>query len=227
MAIIEPKTSYGAAGRTNETGLSNLPQAFEPIGFIKEELDASDDFASEDLHPTTPEELDVASPPESPSTIDGDVYENHAVEGDPAEKKRRVGCGGQLQEILEIEKRKLDYVLQKSGRMKDFEPEDDDLLFWKSLLPYVKRIPAHMKLPFRNCIQNVVTDFAFPRPNSSKQAQEVDHEEPNGVTDFAFQNKASSSKQPQQVDNEEPNQETLPLKEIKSRVIHSLLHKQK
>ncbi|XP_028136683.1 uncharacterized protein LOC114331341 [Diabrotica virgifera virgifera] len=41
------------------------------------------------------------------------------------------------------------------------EPYNDDLMFFKSLLPFVSKIPIEHKLRFRNHIQQVVQDYAF------------------------------------------------------------------
>lgn len=45
--------------------------------------------------------------------------------------------------------------------------DDEHLLFFKSLLPHVNKIPQHMLLSFRNRVQDVVNEFAYP---SQKEA---------------------------------------------------------
>ena len=62
--------------------------------------------------------------------------------------------------ILDIERQKIQYLKEKAERKE--RPEDDDLLFFKSLLPYVKNIPNHMKLRFRSHINSVVEQYAVP-----------------------------------------------------------------
>jgi len=51
--------------------------------------------------------------------------------------------------------------------MKNRQPKNEDL-FFRSLLPHVRNIPVNMKLRFRNCIQQIVDEFAFP-PTSTFQ----------------------------------------------------------
>lgn len=49
------------------------------------------------------------------------------------------------------------------------EQESDDILFFKSLLPFVSKIPNETKLRFRSRIHEVVEEFVFPKtvPGSS------------------------------------------------------------
>jgi len=64
-------------------------------------------------------------------------------------------------DFLEIEREKLRYLQEKATSRKERE-EDDDLCFFKSLLPSVKRIPDSMKLHFRSQINSVVQQYAYP-----------------------------------------------------------------
>lgn len=52
---------------------------------------------------------------------------------------------------------------EKINRKQDKE-DDEDLMFFKSLLPHVKRIPAVQKLTFRSRLQELVQQFAYPVP---------------------------------------------------------------
>lgn len=74
-------------------------------------------------------------------------------------RKRQRQRDDQYKEFLEIEKKKLEYFEKRASKEPD--SDDDDLLFWKSLMPYVKKIPTGMKLHFRSRIQDVVSEFAF------------------------------------------------------------------
>jgi len=53
--------------------------------------------------------------------------------------------------------------------IKNRQPENEDLLFFRSRLPHVNNIPANMKLCFRNRIQQVVDEFAYPPASSTFQ----------------------------------------------------------
>ena len=80
--------------------------------------------------------------------------------------KRRVSSKYQKMQdysnsISDIEGQKLQYLLQKSSHKQD-KDEDDDLLFFKSLLPFIARIPITQKLTFRSRVHEVVQQFAFP-----------------------------------------------------------------
>ncbi|KAG8200811.1 hypothetical protein JTE90_006392 [Oedothorax gibbosus] len=39
--------------------------------------------------------------------------------------------------------------------------EDEDMLFFRSLMPFIKRIPDHLKLQFRSSIQTVLQQFVY------------------------------------------------------------------
>jgi len=53
--------------------------------------------------------------------------------------------------------------------IKNHWPENEDLLFFRSLMPHVNHIPANMKSRFRNRIQQVVEGFAYPPASSTFQ----------------------------------------------------------
>ncbi|GFO01215.1 transcription factor adf-1 [Plakobranchus ocellatus] len=68
------------------------------------------------------------------------------------------------QKLLDLEEKKLELLTQRNEKN---DESDDDLLFLKSLLPYIKRIPAERKLSFRSGIQRTVEDFAFGGQHAS------------------------------------------------------------
>lgn len=67
--------------------------------------------------------------------------------------------------ILQIEERKLDYLMNKSKERKS-EEEDGNLLFLKSLLPHINLIPQQHILRFRRRLETLVEEFAFPQSTS-------------------------------------------------------------
>lgn len=76
-----------------------------------------------------------------------------------ARKKRRLHDSFNAS-VLEIENKKLEYL--ESKRLKpNKEPEDEHLLFFKSLLPHVSKIPESRILFFRTAIQNVVQEYCY------------------------------------------------------------------
>nr|CAI5851851.1 unnamed protein product [Callosobruchus analis] len=76
-----------------------------------------------------------------------------------ARKKRRLHDSFNAS-VLEIENKKLEYL--ESKRLKpNKEPEDEHLLFFKSLLPHVRKIPESRILFFRTVIQNVVQEYCY------------------------------------------------------------------
>jgi len=99
---------------------------------------------------------------------DGEVdsQERSLVQVNPR-KRKRYGVNARYNEtIIAIEKRKAKFLEEA---MKNRQPENEDLLLFHSLLPYVNNIPADMKLRFRNRIQQVVDEFAYPPASSTFQ----------------------------------------------------------
>ena len=99
---------------------------------------------------------------------DGEVnsQERSLVQDSPRKRKRNVVNAKYNETIIAIEKQKAKFLEEA---MKNRQPENEDLLFFRSLLPHVSKIPANMKLRFRNRIQQVVDEFAYPPASSTFQ----------------------------------------------------------
>ncbi|XP_012946492.1 uncharacterized protein LOC106014033 [Aplysia californica] len=65
-------------------------------------------------------------------------------------------------ELIEIEERKLQYFNQKIENAE--QTNDADFLFLKSLYPFMKMVPQHLKLSARNRLQSVLQEFVYPTP---------------------------------------------------------------
>ncbi|RZF40899.1 hypothetical protein LSTR_LSTR015055 [Laodelphax striatellus] len=68
-------------------------------------------------------------------------------------KRNTASCYGRQHERLKREKRKLD-LLEK----RNLQEDNDDLLFFKSLLPYMKKISSTKKLKLRSVIQDAILE---------------------------------------------------------------------
>lgn len=85
--------------------------------------------------------------------------ENGNREDITPQKRRRIQSNSKYNEtIIDMEKKKVQ-VLEEVLRNRKSETED--MLFFRSLLPHVSKIPDYMKLRFRNRIQEVVEQFAY------------------------------------------------------------------
>ena len=90
---------------------------------------------------------------------DGEVnsQDTSLVQDHPCKRKRN-GVNAKYNEtIIATEKQKAKFLEEA---IKNRQPENEDLLFFRSLLPHVNNKPANMKLRFRNRIQQVVDEFA-------------------------------------------------------------------
>jgi hypothetical protein len=99
---------------------------------------------------------------------DGEInsQERSLLQDNPRKKKQN-GVNAKYNEtIIEIEQQKAKFLEEA---IKNHQPENKDLLFFCSLLPHVNNRPVHMKLRFRNRIQQVVDEFPYPLASSAFQ----------------------------------------------------------
>nr|CAD7202690.1 unnamed protein product [Timema douglasi] len=85
----------------------------------------------------------------------------------PTKKKKRQCADTYNQTLLNVEKDKMQYLRDMSAEKIKTEIEDEDLLFFKSLLSHVRKIPASRKLYFRCQVQELVEQFAYNQESSS------------------------------------------------------------
>jgi len=99
---------------------------------------------------------------------DGEVnsQERPLIKDNPRKRKLDEVNARYNEIIITIEKQKAKFLEEA---MKNRQPENEELLFFRSLLPHVDNIPANMKLRFRNRIQEIVDEFAYPPASSSFQ----------------------------------------------------------
>ena len=98
----------------------------------------------------------------------GDVnsQERSLVQDNPR-KRKRIGVNAKYNEtVIAIEKQKAKFLEEAK---KNRQPENEDLLLSRSLLPHVNSIPANMKLRFRNRILQIVDEFTYPPASSTCQ----------------------------------------------------------
>lgn len=80
----------------------------------------------------------------------------------PATAKKRRGNNDTYQaSMLEIERRKVEYLENKAKKNSSTDQEDEHLSFFKSLLPHVRKIPEHRILSFRCRVQELVDQFSY------------------------------------------------------------------
>ncbi|CAH1990964.1 unnamed protein product [Acanthoscelides obtectus] len=77
-----------------------------------------------------------------------------------AQRKRRTATDAYQESMLEIEKRKVEYLENKAKRGCS-DQDDEHMSFFKSLLPHVRQIPANRILCFRSRVQELVDQFSY------------------------------------------------------------------
>lgn len=70
--------------------------------------------------------------------------------------KKNISKQGVGEALLKVEQRKLEYLEQKRNKK---EEDDEDMNFFKSLLPHVKTLSAYDKLEYRMRIMKLTQDF--------------------------------------------------------------------
>ncbi|XP_076473111.1 uncharacterized protein LOC143302354, partial [Babylonia areolata] len=73
-------------------------------------------------------------------------------------KKRKGDSLNHYEKLLELEQQKIKLL---ADRNTVDDTKDDDFLFLKSLLPYIKRIPDERKMSFRSRVQLLVEEYAY------------------------------------------------------------------
>lgn len=196
--IVTPRASFGTFAQLSEASRSSQPSLN-----TEEQSVGSVESGTEDLRTVQPEETDVlvtTGPTISQSSTAADATSQDMVTGNknPAlpqrGMKRRMidNMSYKYKDFLEIEKEKLEYLKSKSNNS---ENEDDDLQFFKSLLPYTRKIPPNSKLLLRSRIINVVTEFVC-HETRAMSAQEMTHSTSNYGTVSSYHQSQQPSMPP-------------------------------
>ncbi|XP_044749765.1 uncharacterized protein LOC123310363 [Coccinella septempunctata] len=153
---------------------SNLKKTLSAIENREEDTQAEE---NNEFDFQLPEDLDINDSGRGQENSTDNVGEVQPTEeNEPAQpsaslqkKRKRVLANSAYNEkILQLEQQKLDTIQNAFQR----QPENDDLMFLKSLLPFISKIPQEKKLRFRSRIQQVVDEFAFAE-NHSQQGSPV------------------------------------------------------
>lgn len=92
-----------------------------------------------------------------------------------AKKKRKVTQNPNTtfeREMLELEQRKVELLCKNDN-------DDEDMNFFKSLLPHVKLLPSINKLAFRSAVQNLLLNEIFKVQNQEAWSQQ---EQPRSIS---------------------------------------------
>lgn len=109
-------------------------------------------------------EKEIGSQKNNENTLDGQEIVSEPTVQEPKKKakRKRDTLDEYQRSVLQLEERKLEYMMAKS-KEKDNQ-EDENLLFFKSLLTHINRIPQHKILRFRRRLEDLVEEFAYPAP---------------------------------------------------------------
>lgn len=140
--ILQTCNDDTAHTEEGEEGLDN-------VGFI--ENNENEQESNEDMFESTI----VADPAEHVDS--GEMSSSTQTFG--RKRKRNEGNAKYNETIIEIEKKKVQFL---EAALTNRGEESEDMFFFRSLLPHVSNIPVNMKLRFRNRIQEVVEEFAYP-----------------------------------------------------------------
>lgn len=116
--------------------------------------DSNDDDDTQEFNADEPlEQFNVASPEQTVSSIASTSTYNTGL---VRKRKSKLDVGNAL---LQIEKEKLQFLQEKKQKL----PEDDeDMCFFKSLLPHVKHLTPEQKLDYRMKVMKITQDAIKP-----------------------------------------------------------------
>lgn len=103
-------------------------------------------------------------------TITSDTLESQSYSQTSKRKKIRMNRTENNDQLLVIEKKKLEILERESIKEKS-----DDLLFFESLLPYMENIPLRRKLRLRSKIQDLILAEIEAVENNIQQSVPVIH----------------------------------------------------
>lgn len=162
--VVKPRASTGnfsslLAKGTAETSLPGPSQVRNQTDGVESPLDEEECVPAS---PTLTQDVPVRG--------DEDFDKQRITSNSSRPKKQTAGKRPKKedynQSILDIERQIMQYLIENSSR-KRAKDDDEDLMFFKSLLPHVKKIPDANKLTFRSHIQELVQQFAYQVPITS------------------------------------------------------------
>lgn len=112
-------------------------------------------LSHEEYHTQT-ESVDQSLPPTPSSSI---TDEPRTILAGRSRKRPQ-----QLDALVAIEKEKMQYLINKQSKKAETTPADEDMSFFESILPHVKKIEDCNKLQFRNEVQLLVQKYAYKPP---------------------------------------------------------------
>lgn len=94
--------------------------------------------------------------------------------------------------LLAIEHQKLKFLQdnEKSRQNRTTDADNEHILFFKSLIPHIEKIPQHMLLSFRNRIQSVVEEFAY---------QSLQYGNPSSMSNDSYSSNVSRNSTPEKL----------------------------
>lgn len=96
------------------------------------------------------------------NTTDPTLSSSTPVTGNQSSRKKQIKCEPQLQP------KSWNYLsVVKSHLAATLEEDNDDLTFFKSLLPALKEVPLHKKIQFRITVMTILQDLLSPASNVS------------------------------------------------------------
>ncbi|RUS82551.1 hypothetical protein EGW08_009681, partial [Elysia chlorotica] len=162
----------------------NIPQSkwayFEQLMFLKDMVTPRASSGSisrrqpfsQELHEHLEPNVDLLESPEQ--TLQADLFVENgagAVEdaedlqsaSDPQAGQPNLNAGPSTSRGIKRESSYEDYnnKMCKNKQERRRDDEDADVMFWKALLPHIRKIPAHKKLRFQNKILSVVDEFVY------------------------------------------------------------------
>lgn len=168
--VVKPRQSSGNCSAvldvnlTEDTHQQSITSDDNNDDEVHDNVDNVNDLPSNETNNTNEANNVPASPnPPTPASVVEGVQGTSKVNKNTVERvKRKRTTDDYTTSILEIEKKKLEILSQKRNDKAGKEDDDEHSLFFKTLLPHVRKIKPEQILTFRGMVQNLVQDFAYP-----------------------------------------------------------------
>ncbi|KAL3284827.1 hypothetical protein HHI36_018966 [Cryptolaemus montrouzieri] len=148
--VVKPRTS----GR-NRTKTAVTTEVEEEMNNVRDEISIQGPDLDSD---TLPNDDSITSGTSSVKTEYLEIDYNHSL---TTQRKRKYDINSWNEEDENIGQPELQYLQEKSNKRSRESDEDDHSSFFKSLLPYVRKIPPNRILSFRGRVQQIVDEYAF------------------------------------------------------------------
>lgn len=177
LGIIKPRTSSGNLTSNNRT--EQQDEDIEPMA-----SDSNETEPTRDVQEIESQVTHIQEGPQQTQQVDPTYTNFPSSETYSRKRKRTDGNTKYNQQMIYIEEKKAS-LLERVINERGCNNNNDDALFFQSLLPHVSKIPEHLKLRFRNRVQSLVEEFLYGSDSSSMQSSHLNRQQKESLHPYS------------------------------------------